>query len=271
MRFLLNPVRTAAKSTAKSARGARKETPEMVGGVTSTIDTSTNISDRNKVWGQQCSPTCGCVVRFETAVDPESRTIIDAKYYAKSVISIKKDGILQPVYTNRTGKPMFKDCDCKTIHDLGRKMSAYLPKKNIDNIRNMTEFSSRRSSPSFRHAVLAEHGHPRKNTHCFDVLEEAFTAMVRGNMPKQRENNMSYRRKLLADVIGHVESPQRGIKPVSMTSASALAALEVIRASGEASYDEKSHQSWVSGESEPPVASDWIRYVDEQYGEMDTA
>jgi hypothetical protein len=271
MRFLLNPVRTTAKSITKGSTcraGIQASTKENSGKFSSS-NTSSNI---NKTWGQQCSPACGCVVRFEATVDPNSKTIIDSTYYAKSVISIKKEGKLEPLYTNRTRQPMFKECDCKTLHDLAQKVSAYLPAKKIDRIRNLTEFSKNRSSPAFRHAVLADHGHSRNDTHCFDVLEEAFTAMVRGDMPKRRENNASFRKQLITDIVGNPpsDSPQQGPKPVAMSSASALSALELIGVGREPGEDDKS-QLWTS--SEDPVAQgfDWITYVDEQHGGTDTA
>jgi hypothetical protein len=265
MRFLLNPVRTAAKSTAKGLKASTKDKPGKL--------SSSDILNVSKTWGQQCSPTCGCVVRFETTVDPKSKTIVDSKYYAKSVIAIEKDGKLEPLLTNRTRQPMFKECDCKTLHDLAQKISAYLPTKNIERIRNLTEFSQNRSSPAFQHAVLADHGLSRTDTHCFDVVEEAFTAMVRGGMPKRRKQNFGFHKQLVADIVGKSpeESPQQVTKLISMSSASALAALEIIRASGEPGEEDESHHSWMPSEEPVWESYDWISYVDEQYRKKDTA
>jgi hypothetical protein len=38
-----------------------------------------------QAWGQQCSPNCGCTVRFETTIDPTDHyQITSASYHAKN-------------------------------------------------------------------------------------------------------------------------------------------------------------------------------------------
>ena len=168
---------------------------------------------------------------------------------------------------------MFNECQCTTVHDLASKISTFLPTRSLEEIRNLTEFSKNRSSPAFRHAVLVDHELPRTDTHCFDVLEEAFTAMVRGSMPTQRKSNISFHKQLTADIVGksQTEYSQRSDKHVSMSSVSVLAALDVIQANGEAGEEERNHYS-VSSPPEPVSAEyDWISYVDEQHEEIDTA
>lgn len=194
MRFLLNPVK-------RTPRAARKECKVNPNNTRKEISPSVSQNDASYLnsWGQQCSPNCGCVVRFETKVDPATQTIVDSSYHAKSIITVPRNGRLEPVLTTRTQKPMLKECKCKTVHTLAKEITSYLPDKNLDRIRNGTEFTFTRSSPAFRHAVLAGNKLPRTDTHCFDVLEEAFTAMVKGVMPKQRRNNKSFEKLLIGE------------------------------------------------------------------------
>jgi len=106
---------------------------------------------------------------------------------------------------------MLQKCECETLNTLGNLAAAYLPNKKLDDIRNMTEFEGVRSSIGFRHAVLKRiQGNEKPQQKlpvrfsldksmyqnskpivaremCYDIMEEAFFAMVRGHMPSPRK------------------------------------------------------------------------------------
>jgi len=164
------------------------------------VDSTHNLT---KSWGQQCSPSCGCVLRFETKTDERQR-IVDCNYVAKSVVTTadkKNGGRLRPVYTTRMSRPMFQDCKCQSIHALARHVTSYLPNKRWDHVQGVNDFTFTRSSIAFRHAVLSAHGLPRTDTHCFDVVEEAFTGMFNGNVPSKRRINAPFEKILAADCL----------------------------------------------------------------------
>eukprot|EP00557_Chaetoceros_sp_GSL56_P013996 CAMPEP_0176478106 /NCGR_PEP_ID=MMETSP0200_2-20121128/1006_1 /TAXON_ID=947934 /ORGANISM="Chaetoceros sp., Strain GSL56" /LENGTH=473 /DNA_ID=CAMNT_0017874015 /DNA_START=213 /DNA_END=1634 /DNA_ORIENTATION=- len=54
--------------------------------------------DTIQSWGQQCSPNCGCTVRFETIIDPTNHyQIVSASYHAKTVVSKKVHVTKSPI------------------------------------------------------------------------------------------------------------------------------------------------------------------------------
>ena len=56
----------------------------------------------------------------------------------------------------------------------------------MDKMRSDLEFQSLRSSRAFQRSVLRSQGLPIQDSHCFDVVEEAWTAMVKGHIPNAR-------------------------------------------------------------------------------------
>lgn len=199
MRFLLNHARrsVAIKSTMKTNKSVKVSATALK----STGDVQNN-HNLTKSWGQQCSPNCGCVLRFETKTN--GHRIVDCNYVAKSVVTtIDKEngGRLTPVYTTRMSKPMFQECKCKSLHALAKNVTSYLPNKRWDHIRGMNDFSFTRSSIAFRHAVLSEHDLPRTDTHCFDIVEEAFTGMFNGNVPSKRRINAPFEKVFAAECL----------------------------------------------------------------------
>jgi hypothetical protein len=206
MRFLLN--HHARRSVAiKSTMNTNKSVKVSATASKSPDDTENNIVNTNhnltKSWGQQCSPNCGCVLRFETKIDERQR-IVDCNYVAKSVVTtIDKEngGRLTPVYTTRMSKPMFQECKCKSLHVLAKNVTSYLPNKRWDHVQSMNDFAFMRSSIAFRHAVLSEHDLPRTDTHCFDVVEEAFTGMFNGNVPSKRRINAPFEKVFAAECL----------------------------------------------------------------------
>jgi hypothetical protein len=275
MRFLLNPIRRSARAARKNSKRQQNDDKTLVSSIVSSRDTAST-----KSWGQQCSPNCGCIVRFEATIDPSTQTIVDSTYYAKSVIALTSNGKLEPVYTTRTHKPMFNECKCKTLHTLAKEITSFLPNKKLDRVRNMTEFSLTRSSPAFRHTVLADNQLPRTDTHCFDMLEEAFTAMIKGTMPKQRNTSKRFEKMLVSEFVEirpgddsavGSDGPQPkelGMERtlLSMSSPRSMSTLQMFDINTE--YWENNEQKPYDEESQPQSSMkryDWVSYVDELY------
>lgn len=136
----------------------------------------TNRGGENVVttFGQQCSPNCGCAIRFEAQYDNDTqdRRIQSMTYNTKTIISTvvptnknaseNREVTLTPVYTasrsaSRSGRPMAKDCNCPTVHSLSQQIVATLPGMTLSQAQNQLEFLGLRSSPSFRYTVLKNH------------------------------------------------------------------------------------------------------------------
>jgi hypothetical protein len=276
MRFLLNLVRRSGRSQGKDGSTRQLDKKTLMSRKMSANDTMSV-----KSWGQQCSPNCGCVVRFEATIDPTTQTIRDSSYHAKAVITIYQNGRLEPVYTTRTQKPMFGECKCETLHSLAKKTTSFLPNKRIDQLRNMMEFTFTRSSPALQHAVLVDNGLPRTDTHCFDVLEEALTAMIKGKMPKPRQRKDTFQKILLNEIVlsasgeasdsgsSHESRKDLGIDRtrLSLSSHGSMSTLKMFDINAE--YWENEHESKHDHQedtlSKPFKEFDWVTYVDEQY------
>jgi hypothetical protein len=96
---------------------------------------------------------------------------------------------LQAVLTTK-GRPMMKACECKTLHHLSEAIVNHLPNQKVSKIQNMLSFQSTRSSLAFRRTVLMTQELSAQDTHCFDVVEEALTALVKGHIPRPRRQRM---------------------------------------------------------------------------------
>jgi len=192
-------------------------------------------------WGQQCSPACGCVVRFEATYDATSRAIVSAGYRAKSLVMTKANGCggveqqgrnvsptaqhLQPALTAK-GRPMMTECKCKTLHHLSSAIVEHMVQQpsvggvgggsvvgapvTLPKLAGSLEFDSVRSSLAFQKTVLQTQGLPDTDTHCFDVVEEALTALVKGRIPKPRKGLRDYAEALR---IAHDENEEHGEHP----------------------------------------------------------
>lgn len=319
MRFLLHPVKrsSVAQGVGKKGAGARRKSlPTTCQSVVSSIPiTSSTVSEKvqaasstvntnlKRSWGQQCSPDCGCVIRFETTVDPTTQRIVEATYHAKVVLTTidkANGGQLTPVYTTRTHQPMFQECKCDTVHALSKQVTSYLPNKRLDQIQGMTDFTFTRSSPAFRHAVLAENDLPRHHTHCYDVLEEAFTGMVNNTIPGRRKIKANYQTMLKAEyteqpvvvqavyqdggrngstINKYVEEyihPRSAIgslgadkNRLSMSSPRTMTTLRMFDINAEYWDDEEHGRESVKQSRRDRF--DWVSYVDEQYESKESA
>jgi hypothetical protein len=143
-----------------------------------------------KAWGQQCSPNCGCTIRFEATLDPHNNhQIVSASYDAKTIVTqVQKvplqngqvSTFLAPVRTmsrehernstnsssNGNGmngnakngatasRPMTKQCTCKTLHGLARTITQVLPNYSLSQAQNQLEYVGTRSSAAFRYSAL---------------------------------------------------------------------------------------------------------------------
>jgi hypothetical protein len=312
MRFLLHPIKRSpvAQATGKNVGGdmfTQKYQAVMTSNATlrSKSECSAALSSANedfkRSWGQQYSPDCGCVVRFEATVDSATQRILDAGYHAKTVLAIsdKDSGAqLTPMYTTRNHRPMFQECKCDTVHVLSKQVTSYLQNKRLDQIRSMNEFTSTRSSLAFRHTVLAKHDLPRHHTHCFDVVEEAFTGMVNNTIPGRRIINADYQMTLRAEYLEQplaVLSDYRGrlgeegngthdedyVRPkspiaslgadrnrLSMSSPRTMTTLRMFDINAE-HWDEVEHRESVNQSRQDQF--DWVSYVDEQYDSKKSA
>jgi hypothetical protein len=183
MRFLLHA--TKKKSTASKQLTARRIKNQSI------LDQSTSRS-----WGQQCSPQCGCVLRFECSTDGAG-TITAATYHAKQLVT---NGRLQPI----SEKPLFVQSPCTTLHTLAQQVvdHACMQNRHMSNLQQATEFTSVRSSLAVQHAVLATHQLTPTSTGCFDLVEDAFVAMTKGFLPKPRRSTMTF-----AQAVAHAYRP----------------------------------------------------------------
>jgi hypothetical protein len=310
MRFLLHP-RTATAAAARLSQsnlGNVKQKAIISNAANenvvsaSSVDTtgvkaqsmSINKSSGTKAWGQQCSPDCGCVVRLCAVIDPETRTFRSASYTAKSIVTVatttsmcaNKNGgqqqqprlTLQAVLTTK-GRPMMKACECKTLHHLSEAIVNHLPNQKVSKIKNLLEFQSTRSSLAFRQTVLTTQELPAQDTHCFDVVEEALTALVKGRIPKPRRKTGQ-----------ELNKPNRSTHPsrrqwhqdedndddedalqfgqlwkdyrVDTTMPRAMSTLMM--------FDTNHHEynnSKGGGRMSRPLPADWVSYVDEMYNQ----
>lgn len=183
MRFLLTQTANKARPIKRSPRLAPQQAkPEDV---------------TSRAWGQQCSPNCGCVLRFDVELDQNER-VQSSTYHAKSVVTSVEKGKTRPQWTwkgssneNRARRSdiLLTECKCDTLHTLAQSVSDYLLHKTLStHVRNQLEFSTSRSPSSFQHAVLRQHGlSPERHSGCFDLVEDALVAMARGYVPKPRK------------------------------------------------------------------------------------
>jgi len=249
-----------------------------------------------KAWGQQCSPNCGCTIRFETELN-ESRHILSASYSAKMFISTKQktdNGLefLQPVLTyqgrNSERRPIVKDCTCKTVHVLSQHIVDVLPTLSLSQAQNQLEFAGIRSSTTFRDQVLKRHKLLNSNSHegkqCFDLVEEALTACLKGYMPRSRNSK--------TEAISKSSNPASGsndLDPLRFAQAAKKRNSLFYQYSNSNSYDNASSMipfNYLNADYDEPSTGtlvgieqdiksleeevhikemDWVSYIDEKY------
>jgi len=168
-------------------------------------DNNGNTTVPKAMFGQQCSPTCGCVVRFEAHFSDGNAAKLDhVSYHAKRVVTSRRNphgGPLTVQLTTKGKAVMLEPCTCKTLHQLSKATVSHMmqqwqktyagdnPTQNVSTTLSQLaqlEFKHVRSSPAFCRSVLAAQGLPSNDTHCVDVLEEALTALCKGYLPLPR-------------------------------------------------------------------------------------
>ena len=175
MRFLLHASKGARSNGIKSSASK----------VEVALDPPKEIAQ--KAWGQQCSPNCGCVVRFESTIDSDD-IIVSASYQAKTVLTSLKDGRLEPHYTSNN-KIMLRKCQCETLHHLATSVTEHLQGRRVDQIRNMLGVHS---SPAVIHTCLKAQQLNTRHTHCFQVVEQAVVGLVCGYLPSLHLSELRY-------------------------------------------------------------------------------
>lgn len=178
MRFLLNAPRS--RSTTSIHQNAKNKI-KLASSSESNPNpnrTNTNAKTRAEVraWGQQCSPNCGCTIRFEAILDStNNHRIVSASYDAKTILTQVQNvelsngqmtSFLKPVRTmsNRrtmasrsstlNSRPMVKECKCPTLHGLAKTITEALPNYSLSQAQNQMEYVGIRSSPAFRYSAL---------------------------------------------------------------------------------------------------------------------
>ena len=174
-----------------------------------TIPTNHNHNKKENggklAWGQQCSPTCACVVRFEATVDTTTGTIEQVSYHAKQLVTTPSSSSSSSspimVQMTRHGRPLVQDCPCHTLHALSQASLHHMihQQQTWHGLQSSLEFRSTRSSRAFVRSVLRAQGLPVTHTHCVDVVEEALTALCKGYLPRPR--------------VSHVETLQNSSAP----------------------------------------------------------
>eukprot|EP00525_Craspedostauros_australis_P002080 CAMPEP_0198123268 /NCGR_PEP_ID=MMETSP1442-20131203/37132_1 /TAXON_ID= /ORGANISM="Craspedostauros australis, Strain CCMP3328" /LENGTH=319 /DNA_ID=CAMNT_0043782445 /DNA_START=128 /DNA_END=1087 /DNA_ORIENTATION=- len=309
MKFLL--YRRLQKAALKDLRKQRRSRPQMVrttaagsrGGIAARGDRASPLvqSPATKTWGQRCSETCGCLLRFETTIDPQTQRITDVSYDAKTLLTTTITSAqlpaenrtkLQPQLTNRTGRPMMAPCKCETVHELCAQAVDFLPGQTMHSARNMMEFASFRSSDALRHAILIKHERPTSDLHCFDLVEESLAAAIHGYMPSRRRRraeaygSMLSRRLLMQEkctqdedgvVVAVQGQPDSGQPRTNDTTASLSSPSSFFDNDDSASAETHSIRTWTDYVAEQrygeasrapgPKIYDWVSYVD-SYGQQ---
>jgi len=212
-------VRTTTAATTTTTRNKKqvniiratehaKPSPLVVTTTTKTLGVDALTVSKRKTRGLQCSPTCGCVVRFEAEealssakMDGTSSTSsYHLTYMAKNVVSVTHTtgphaGTRRALLTAK-GRPMLQECTCTSLHSLASALVDYYNQHHRRNgnggrmvwekLRADLEFESLRSSRAFQQSVLRAQGLGPQAAPCFDVVEEAWTAMVKGHLLQSR-------------------------------------------------------------------------------------
>lgn len=159
------------------------------------LDKSEVEIKKKKAWGQQCSSTCGCVVRFEAVLnDDDKGTLNYVSYHAQKLVAIptqepRNDRSKRQLLLTTKGRPMFQESSCRTLHHLSSATIQYMMKLgSIEKFKSTVEFQHIRSSPAFCRSVLEAQNLPNTDTHCVDVIEEAVTALCKGYLPFPRKS-----------------------------------------------------------------------------------
>lgn len=235
MRFLLHPTtKTTTTTTNAAAKAAATATALFqnpadtvvisTSSSTTTTKTLTNRPTRRpgdggggvvvvKAWGQQCSPHCGCVLRLDATWNHDSGIIQSAQYTAKQVMCTssvvlsdnhqnrgcglqRRQSDRRPLLTTLRAKPMLQPCHCPSLHHLASAWVQYLVGKSCFKLSSvLLEFQSHRASEATRHTVLRAQQLNVADIQCFDLVEEAVTGLLKGHVPKPRQQQQQFQQQ----------------------------------------------------------------------------
>jgi hypothetical protein len=203
MRFLLFPTKVkkslsrATNVNGRMSQHSQHSIPKstvLTTPTNSAVEYSQQEDESTKVtWGQQCSQNCGCVVRFTANIDTTTDSVVAIDYTCKSLIIGKNPATNERVVAKTSkGRPLFQECKCTTLKSLSNIVVQEIRlRPNWKQLYADTfNFETTRSSNAFRQAVLHTQNLPSKDASCFDVVEEAVTAMIKGYMPVPRQSNI---------------------------------------------------------------------------------
>ena len=256
MRFLLHATKKVKSRSVKSSGAALLKEAAAA---------PNNTTNENliKTWGQQCSPNCGCVVRFESTVDANN-TIVSASYQAKKVLTtLDKNGRRQPHYTTNNAKPLLTECSCSTLHSLGKRVTDHLQGRRLDQVQNALSGIS----AAVVHTSLLTQCLPTSHTHCFHLVQQAVVAMVCGYLPKKP--SQSYSQYLYQHYASHnYETQPYGVDENSGISVG-VNIFDMAYDGGAAVEEEEQEENPEETPKAKPTMLTWQDYVDELYHQYD--
>ena len=137
-----------------------------------------------KVFGQQYSPQCSSVLRFEALLNEEDK-VESATYFVKRIARF-----IRCNNSKQDTQPLFVECTCPSIHKLSKQVVAQLIGKSFSRtLRNMIEFTSTRSNPAFRHTVMEKYGlDSSSDNSSYDLVEQTLISMIKQSNVSPRIN-----------------------------------------------------------------------------------
>jgi len=243
---------------------ATKKTPSVARAFQNSQNSSENLV---KSWGQQCSPNCGCVVRFESTLDKDN-TIISASYQAKTILTFYENGQRHPHYTTNHTKPLFKECCCNTLHQLAQNIISHIKGRTLDQVVNSL---SGGTSPAVVHASLKSQQLPTCHYSCYHLVQQAVVAMTCGYLPKPcPQTYTQYLQQHYASHEYYEEQDGYGIDENS-GSISVIGAVNIfdMAYSSETTVEEEEQKLDEEEQAKKPKKLTWEAYVDELYHQYD--
>lgn len=194
MRFLLHAA--AAAATPKRAAATAVADAATTTSATTTTNTTTRTT-KLKLWGQQCGVSCGCVLRIELGVNDDNR-VVTAEYTAKRILTTSTTTAAtdnrRPVLTSK-GRLQYTPSPCVALHQLSANNVRFFLQgggRQLWQLQNYHDFSQARSSAAFRRAVLQAQRLGPQHSHCFDLVEDVVTALLKGYIPAARNEAKEY-------------------------------------------------------------------------------
>jgi hypothetical protein len=162
-----------------------------------------------KRWGQQCGVSCGCVLRLEIELDAKERVVAALATTKRILVQTNSSKEpLRPLLTMHRQRPQcISPSPCRALQTLVSAAVHYMPGRYLWQLQNYHEYSSHmRSSGAFCQTVLDQmvlvtpqsppslqpSNAPQSTmsyTPCFDLVEDALTALLKGYIAAARCRN----------------------------------------------------------------------------------